>query len=423
MSKSVEEYLKILYPNIDSLNEEEQKKFNKDKNFLLEFFFIFDIEYNLYLDQINSFGEYEYTNTILQMCKDKLDNETIIINYVQLMFEMLNENSYISNNFESFMDLIRFEREQEEQLKNQPLDKTSIDLEKVFSLTEEFLTQIDDSQELVTEFRKLQNEVKIVVLQPKNKQKHSVYKDGIINYVFDGTVNTAYELLHEFMHHWTEIKAHPSYNREEHSMFLEFESIYYENAFIEFMDKNGLLKKGKEPLIASRLQRTYSKDPDNCILILLELCQNIKNNDSLNKDSITKLLKKYMPDVTQPEEIWSKGSELLSEFCEEHKFVGETINAIIMYRLNTSLVMQTPLNCETINNMYKLVPFIKDRIHDDSFMEQYTLMNTRKENLHILFSEVVQNALKTRITSEKIDEVRNIESPEQNLGKEEYKNN
>ena len=48
MNKSVEDYLKILYPNSDSLSEEELKEFEKDKTFLLEFFNEFKAEYNKY---------------------------------------------------------------------------------------------------------------------------------------------------------------------------------------------------------------------------------------------------------------------------------------------------------------------------------------------------------------------------------------
>lgn len=409
MNKSIEEYLKILYPNIDSLSEEEQKRFDKDKNFLLEFFDEFNKEYNKYLDQIDNFGEYEFTSTILQMCKDRLDKETIIINYAQSMLGMLNENSYISNNFESFMDLMYFERQQEELLKNQPLDNPQIDLEKVFSLTEEFLTQIDDSQELVTEFRKLQNEGKIIVHSPEDKETRSIYKNGAVNYVFDGTVNSAHTLLHEFMHHWVEIKAHPNNDREEHTMFNEFESIYYENAFIEFMNNKGLLKYGEDTLKASRLQREYSKDPNNCTIMLLELCQDIKNNGTINKDSIIDMLQKYMPNITEPEELWSKGSKLLSDFCEEHFFVGETINGPVMYRFNTGLAMQTSLAQETIKNIYKLAPFLKDREHDDIFMEQYMIMTNRKNKSfstlperrkRITPAQAAKNALESRISAE-----------------------
>ena len=383
MNKSVEEYLKILYPNIDSLNEEEQKKYEKDKNFLLEFWNEFNEEYNKYFDQINNFGEYEFTSTILQMCKERLDKETIIIDYANSMFKMLNENSYISNNFDSFMSIMHYERAKEEQLKDYPLDMTPIDLETVFALTEEFLSQIDDSQELIAEFIKLKKEGKIIVHSHEDTEKRSVYKNGKINYVFDGTVNSAHTLLHEFMHHWIEIKAHPNSNREEHTMFNEFESIYYENAFIQFMNNKGLLKSGEEPLKAVRLQREYLKDPNNCIIMLLELCQDIKNNGTINKDSIINMLKKHMPNITNHEELWANGSKMLSEFCNEHIFEGETINGPVMYRFNTGLAMQTSLDQRTIRNIYKLIPFLKDRIQDDIFMEQYMLAKNSKETTQI----------------------------------------
>ena len=242
-----------------------------------------------------------------------------------------------------------------------------------------------------------------------NEETRSIYKNGAVNYVFDGTVNSAYTLLHEFMHHWVEIKAHPNNDREDHTMFNEFESIYYENAFIEFMNNKGLLEKGKEPLRAARLQSAYSKDPNNCVIMLLELCQDLKNNGVINKDSIIEMLQKYMPDITDSEELWSKGSKFLSDYCEEHEFVVETINGPVMYRFNTGLAMQTPLNRETINNIYKLAPFLKDRVNDDNFMKQYTLMNIKKKVPQISSSKVVKNALKTGITSKKVYEANNVE--------------
>ena len=271
----------------------------------MKFFNEFNEEYKKFSDYIGNMNQYELISMILQICKESLDEETIIVKYAETMLEMLNRNSYVSNNFEDFMEIMYFEREKEEVVKDIPLDKTPIELQTVFDLTEEFLSQIDDSQELLKEFKKLQSEGKIKIYSHKDEEKRSLYTNGEINYVFDGTVNSAYILVHEFMHHWVEIKAHPSHDREELTIFNEFESIYYENAFIKFMDEKGLLKNGEDPLRASRLQSAYSKDPNNCVLMLLELCQNAKNNKIIDKDSIIAVLRKHMPDITDEGDLWS----------------------------------------------------------------------------------------------------------------------
>lgn len=374
MNKSIEYYLNILYPNQNSLSEEDQKKFEKDKDFLLEHLNAFNKTYDKYSININEFGEFKFTSTILKMCKERLDKETIITNYAQTMFEMLEQNSYISNDFDSFMDVMYFERSQEECFKQHDVDKTPIELEKVFSLTEEFLSEIDESQELVTEFINLKSQGKIQVLSPNDKDARSIYASGNINYVFDGTVNSAHTLLHEFMHHWVEIKGHPSNDREEHTMFNEYESIYYENAFIQFMNNKGLLKNGEEPVKASRLKRHHDEDPNNCVLMLLDLCKELKHKGSIDRDNIIDILGKYMPNKSNRDEIWKKGSEILSQYCKENVFEGETVDGPVMYRFNTGLAMQTNLDSETIRNIYKLAPHIKDRSHDNMFMKQYMTM-------------------------------------------------
>ena len=61
------------------------------------------------------------------------------------------------------------------------------------------------------------------------------------------------------MHHWTKIKGDLNDGRVDHTMFNEFESIYYENAFIRFMNNKGLLKNGENPLLVTRLKRQYKK--------------------------------------------------------------------------------------------------------------------------------------------------------------------
>lgn len=371
MNKAIEEILKILYPNIEQLSEKEKLQFEKDKAFLLAYPEEFEKEYNRFIDRKDHFGERDFTRLVLGMCKEQYDRETVIANYIDGMMEILEDNSYITQNFDEFMGFMRYERAQEESMKEVQVDKTKIELAKVFELTEEFLGQIDPSGEMIAEFKKLRAEDKIKYVFPDEKRKKSNYDHGIINYAFTGTLESASDLVHEFMHHYASIKGTPDESRYDHTMFNEFESIYYENAFIRFMNNKGILKNGENPLYADRLKRQQDKDPDNCVLMLLELCGSHIKGEKIDKDLIINTLQKYFPNITDRDEIWTRCSELLFKYCKEHYFPGETVNGPVMYRFNTGLAMKTSLDSKTTQSVYKLVPFLQDKAHDGEFMEQY----------------------------------------------------
>lgn len=159
MNKSVEDYLKILYPNPDLLDHKGKKQLAKDTEFLTKYLEEFKGYYQRFLHVKESKGidKAKYTRDMLDMSKKEFDPETIIISYVEEMNEYLARNPFISSDFETFMRLMYLEREQEEKAKDQPLDTTPIELETVFTLTEEFLSEIDKSQKMVTEFRYMRN--------------------------------------------------------------------------------------------------------------------------------------------------------------------------------------------------------------------------------------------------------------------------
>lgn len=171
------------------------------------------------------------------------------------------------------------------------------------------------------------------------------------------------------MHHWIEIQVTPKHYSNDQTMLLEFITIYYENAFIKYMNGKGILKYGEEPLKARRLQYNYSKDPDNSVLMLLELCQELNQKGTIDKDSIINILGKHMPDITDREELWQKGSKMLVKFCNENSMPRETIAGHVMYRLDTALVMQTGNSVEEVRNIYKLAPFILDADNDSLFIK------------------------------------------------------
>lgn len=377
MGKSIDEYLRIIYPNLEQLSQEEKLKFEKDKAFLLAYLKEFEEFYKRFENARAKMGDQKFFSIALQLCKEDYDKETIIAHYIDGMDELLGNNSYITQNYDEFMGLMNYERQQGKSLLGVESDKTPIGIDKVFELTEEFLNQIDPSGEMAKELRNMMEQGRIRFLFPDGKNNKSNYDKGIINYAFDGTLETANGLVHEFMHHWTKIKADLNDGRVDHTMFNEFESIYYENAFIRFMNNKGLLKNGENPLLVTRLKRQYEKDPNNSVLMLLELYKLKLDNKEIDKESIVETLQKYFPGIKDKEELWKKISETLYRFCKDNYFPGETVNGPVMYRFNTALAMKTSLDPKTMTRVHKLVPFIKGRTQDGDFMEQYKRM--RKE--------------------------------------------
>lgn len=376
MSKSIEDYLRILFPQVDITDSLELEEYMRVSQFLDREFVCFEEEYNSHARMLETMDEDIYTKLVLDFCMEEHDDFTKIRRYLENISSSLNQNSYISKNFEDFLKVMRFQRKQAEEYQNQPVYEIPISLERVKELTREFLSQMDPSSEMVEEFDRL-NANGGIVLPSSGSQRKSEYVDGKIKYAFDGTINTAHTLLHEFMHHWVEKKASPNMSREEHSMLFEYESIYYEKAFIKFLDEKGMLKYGTEPIEADRFKKEYGKDPDNCILMFLELANINKKNGSIRNQDIIDVMKKYHPSQKSDDDVLEGATKMLAGFIEENYFAEETVNGPIMYRFNHGLALKTPLTLEAIQNIHKLAPLVKDTEHDNIFMLEYFRMLER----------------------------------------------
>ena len=117
---------------------------------------------------------------MLEMAKDHFDPETIVTKYADGMLEFMRENSIVTEEFDTFVNMLAFERSLEEEYANVPVDRTPISLDSVFSLTEEFLDMVDESGEMLDEFRTLMNNDGIRVYTP-NAGKRSIYSDHRVN--------------------------------------------------------------------------------------------------------------------------------------------------------------------------------------------------------------------------------------------------
>ena len=129
-------------------------------------------------------------------------------------------------------------------------------------------------------------------------------------------------------------------NRELYTMFNEFLPIYYENAFIKYLDNKAILKYGEKPLIASRLKFEKEKDTNNVLIKLLELTKILKEKGEIGKEDIIDVLEKYTPENTTREDLWKNEADKIKEFCEEHFLGSETISGPVMYRLNNGLALK-----------------------------------------------------------------------------------
>ena len=250
------------------------------------------------------------------------------------------------------------------------MDRTPISLDSVFSLTEEFLDMVDESGEMLDEFRTLMNNDGIRVYTP-NEGKRSIYSDHRVNYVFDGTVNSANTLVHEFMHHWCDVKAATSMDYAKYTTLREFLSIYYENAFVRFMDDKGLLQYGERPLLADRLQKDFAKDPDDSMIKMFAIADKKRLNGELDREDIIDVLSEFSEGKRDRDELWEDETKKLIAFSDEHIFGREVVCGFSAYRFCTGLAHYTSLAPEMVKSVFKLAEHIKNGDHDTIFLHEY----------------------------------------------------
>ena len=387
MKLSVLEYLKILYGDFDRLDDKDKIKYLKDKEFLEKYIDDVNIDYYKHKDMIDDYfkqipdkypnPDREYARLVIDRKKEWHDKETIIVKYVEDLLCALESDSFINHEFNtSFMDLIYFNRREQESNRGVSKCKRSISLNQVIDLTEGFIRDVLGSSEMLEDFRMLLKKNRLIVNDP-NHQYGSEYYFGNIYFSFDGTIDSANTLIHEFMHYWIEKISDPSMDRETHTMFNEFLSIYYEIVFIKYMENRGLLNDGEpQQLLASRLKTEYSKDPNNILIILLELCQELKRRKELDtdatidKEDIIDILGKHFPSEISRDNLWKK-ADIIEKYCKDNIFIIETVSGPVMYRLNHALAKNTCLDFDTAKQMLKLVPYIINRDHDDDLIKKY----------------------------------------------------
>lgn len=404
MTRTVEYYLDILYPDIDSASEAEKKKYKKDKEFITKYIDKVNSEYDSLSGNIERFGEKDFVILLIKYQKELWDEETIIVEYAKSIMKFLNKDSFISENFDYFLAAMYEERALEEKYKSSEKPTTPIDFGTIYDLSREFLKQIDSSGEMAKHLRLLMMQGNIQVHIPEEKIASSFNgRDGVINYSFDGTIADAYTLVHEFMHYWVDQKAHPTDDREKQSMLNEVETIFYEKAFALFLEKKGLLPDGADSILNMRHRREYEKDPNNCIIMFLELAKMIKENGEIDQDNIVDMLSSHFPEISDREDLWNKGKEILISFIDKHPLAFEMTDGPCMYRFNEILAMRMGYTHDSIRQMHTLSHLVIDRQNDHRFMEEYEKLRAKIHSKSIE-AEDLSDSSSTQITKENLDE-------------------
>ena len=369
---TAEEFLRVLWnKTIDELTDEEREQYESDKEFINKNMALIEEIHKTRYNSIKDLSKFnisqsEFYRILLNSIKEEYDPFTIITEWVKSTANLLKDDTFVVNRLNEFSRLIEENDKLQKQNSNVPDVTRTCNITDVFSLTEGFLAKIDPSEKLLSEFKVFKSSGRIkVTFSDSEKTYYDVIED-IIHYNFNGTLNSASKLVHEFMHRLHNLYGHPSNDRFKHSLFIEYPSIFYENGMIDYMYENGFInEKERTYLLSSRFKSQYIRGQNGILTQLLKLCQIQITNNIITKEDILDLFVdqtegKDFDDLTQG----------LVEYCKEHIFTHEHIG-FIMYNISTVLAHKTPQTPENQQNVYKIAfQYIIDRNSDDRFFEK-----------------------------------------------------
>ena len=143
MNKTAKDYIEIIYSSSEDLSDEDKIQRKKDEQILTNFLEQFKEKCNEFSDARMQYTDNEFYKAILDMIKKEYDPETIIVNYVEKLLEAWETNIFATQKTDELIALINFGNRKRKVYEDIPEDNTSITLEQVYELTEEFLKQID----------------------------------------------------------------------------------------------------------------------------------------------------------------------------------------------------------------------------------------------------------------------------------------
>lgn len=287
------------------------------------------------------------------MLKTSTDNtnvattrEATIAKYIKSSVQVLKDNSLVQNNMDIFLKLMRYEDEVRDGYIDVSCTDMKIDIAMVYHLTEEFIVKIDSSGALLNEY-----------IRQRTK------------FDFDGTINTAHNLIYEFMRRWVSVQAKGASKYGEYTLLKEFLPVYYSNAFIYYMKEKNVFNMSPEVLVAHAVKKNHFKDPNKCATMFLTIWSKATTGEIGHKEISAGLAEIY--NVSEDNEILLEaGTEKLINYIDSTIYTGE-LSTAFANKFAVALSQCTSYGEDMQTKLFKLARHIKDGKGDWAFMQDY----------------------------------------------------
>lgn len=272
--------------------------------------------------------------------------EATIAKYIKSSVQVLKDNSLVQNNMDMFLKLMRYEDEVRDGYIDVSQTDMKIDIAMVYHLTEEFLVKIDSSGALLNEY-----------IRQRTK------------FEFDGTINTAHNLIYEFMHRWVSVQAKGTSKYGEYTLLKEFLPVYYSNAFIYYMKEKNVFNMSPEMLVAHAVKKNHFKDPTKCATTFLTIWSKAVNGEIGHKEIAETLCEKYSH-WEDKEALLEAGTDKLISYINNTIYTGE-LSTAFANKFAVALSQCTSYSADTQTKLFKLARHIKNGKGDWAFMQEY----------------------------------------------------
>ncbi len=304
--------------------------------------------------------------------------EATIAKYITSSVQVLNGNSLVQNYKDIFLKLMRYEDEVRDGYIDVSHTDMKIDIAMVYRLTEEFIVKIDSSGELMNEYI-----------------KHRTKFD------FDGTINTAHNLIYEFMRRWVSVQGNATQKYGEYTLLKEFLPVYYSNAFIYYMKEKNVFDMSPEMFVAHAVKKNHFKDPTKCATTFLTIWSKAADGQIGHKEIVAGLAEIY--NISEDNEtLWEAGTEKLINYINNTIYTGE-LSTAFANKFAVALSQCTSYSEDMQTKLFKLARHIKDGKGDGAFMQEY--LNVSEKTV-AEFLEELDAAMQAEVEAEEAYTVR-----------------
>ena len=285
-------------------------------------------------------------DTSMDIMNVAVSREATIAKYIKSSVQVLKGNSLVQNNVDMFLKLMRYEDKIRDGYIDVSVTDMKIDIATVYRLTEEFLVKIDSSGALLNEY-----------IRQKTK------------FDFDGTINTAHNLIYQFMLRWVNVQAKGTAKYGEYTLLKEFLPVYYSNAFIYYMKEKNVFDMKPEMLVAHVVKKNCFKDPTRCATIFLTIWSKALAGEIGHKEILAGIAETY--NISEDNEIlWEAGTEKLINYINNTIYTGE-LSTVFANKFAVGLSQCTSYIEDMQTRLFKLARYIKDGKGDWEFMQEY----------------------------------------------------